>query len=99
MRALLSGFGAVLAVLYALAFGAAYHEYLTGGWLAGAWLFAVALPYTATMVALTGGVDFSGESIGAVLTAAAACCAAAYVAGALLESALRAMFRLFTRRA
>ena len=99
MRALLSGFGAFLAVLYALAFGAAYYAYLTGGWLAGAWLFAVALPYTTTMVALTGGVDFSGDSTRSVMLAASACCAAAYAAGGLIEAALRVLFRLVIRRA
>jgi hypothetical protein len=96
--------GALLAVLYALAFGVAYFKYASasGQWPEAQWLFLVALPYTLTMLRLVGSVDFSGESLASVATAATFCCALAYLAGALVEAIWRAGFgwaRRFIRQA
>ena len=89
-----SWLGAILAALYALAFGAAYFAYAYAGsdWTAMQWLFFVALPYTLTMVRAFGSVDFSGESIVSLVQAAAFCCAISYLAGALVEAILRLGF-------
>jgi hypothetical protein len=87
--------GAVAAALYVAAFAAAYFLYLkaSGQWPDGEWLFFAALPYTLTMVRLTGSVDFSGEEISSVLIAAAFGGALAYVAGALVEAVARTLVR------
>ncbi len=101
MKAMKSAIGAIFAALYALAFGAAYVDYLgkAGQWFADIWLVLVALPYTATMRWLAGGsYDFSGDATARVIGAAAFCCAAAYLVGALVEAVIIAVFRLFTIR-
>jgi hypothetical protein len=96
MKAMKSATGAIFATLYALAFGAAYVDYLgkAGQWFADIWLVFVALPFTATMRWLAGGsYDFSGDATARVIAAAAFCCALAYFAGALVEAVSRAIFR------
>ncbi len=101
MKAMKSATGAVLAALYALAFGAAYIDYLdnAGQWLADIWLALVALPFTATMRQLAGGsYDFSGDATARVIAAAAFCCALAYCAGALVEAAVRVILRFVAKR-
>jgi hypothetical protein len=101
MKAMKSAVGAILAALYALAFGAAYVDFLnkSGQWLADIWLALVALPFTVTMRWLAGGsYDFSGDATARVLAAAAFCCALAYCAGATVEAAIRAIFLFATRR-
>ena len=97
MRAALSATGAAFAVLYAAAFGAAYVDYLgkAGQWFADAWLLAAALPFTIAMRWLAGGsYDFSGDATARVVSAAVSCCVVAYIAGALVEAVIRALFRL-----
>ena len=99
MRAMKSATGGVFAALYAAAFGAAYLDYLgkAGQWLADIWLVLVALPFTIAMRWLAGGsFDFSGDATAKVIAAAAFCCALAYLAGALVEAVLRAVFRFAT---
>jgi hypothetical protein len=89
--------GAALAALYAAAFVAAYVDFRgkAGQWLADIWLVLIALPFTATMRWLAGGsYDFSGDATARVIAAAVFCCALAYAIGALLETAVRALFRL-----
>jgi hypothetical protein len=100
MRAARSYLGAGLAVIYAAAFAVAYWLYAqeAGQFMADIWLSLAAVPYILTARALTGSSDFSADSIGEVLAAAAFCCALAYVAGALVEAALRGAWRLATRR-
>jgi hypothetical protein len=100
MRAARSYLGAGLAVLYAAAFAVAYGLYArsAGEFLADLWLSLAAIPYILTTRALTGSSDFSADSIGEILAAAAFCCALAYVAGALIEFLLRGVWRLATRR-
>ncbi len=101
MRAMKSATGAVLAVLYALAFGAAYVDYLAkaGQWFADIWLALAALPFTVAMRWLAGGsYDFSGDATAKVAAAAAFCCALAYGAGALAEAVIRAVIRFATGR-
>jgi hypothetical protein len=96
-----SATGGVFAALYAAAFAAAYVEFLrkAGQWFADIWLALVALPFTLTMRWLAGGsYDFSGDATAKVIAAAAFCCALAYLAGALVEAVLRAVFRFATRR-
>ena len=90
-----------MAALYALAFLAAYIAYAraeAGDWTASSWLFLVALPYTLTTLRLVGSVDFSGDAPASVALAALCCCLAAYLAGALIEGALRAALRTLLRR-
>ncbi len=99
MKAMRSALGAILAALYAAAFGAAYADYLgkAGQWFADVWLVLVALPFTLTMRWLAGGsYDFSGDATARVIAAAAFCCALAYLAGALVEAVIRMGFRLAT---
>lgn len=86
--------GAVAAACYVAAFAVAYYLYFraSGQWPDGEWLFFAALPYTMTMVRLTGSVDFSGETISSVLIAAAFGGVLAYVAGALVEAVARMLF-------
>ena len=99
MRAMKSATGAVFAALYAAAFGAAYVDFLgkAGQWFADIWLVLVALPFTLAMRWLAGGsYDFSGDATARVIAAAAFCCALAYLAGALVEAVLRAVFRFAT---
>jgi len=97
MRLAKSATGAILAALYAIAFVAAYVDYLgkAGQWLADIWLVLIALPFTAAMRWLAGGAyDFSGDETTRVLSAAAFCCALAYGLGAALEAAIRALLRV-----
>jgi hypothetical protein len=99
MKAAKSATGAALAALYAAGFVAAYVDYLgkAGQWLADIWLVLIALPFTATMRWLAGGsYDFSGDATARVIGAAAFCCALAYLAGAIVEAAVRALVRLAT---
>jgi len=100
LRAARSYLGAGLAVFYAAAFVVAYWLYAqeAGQFMADIWLSLAAIPYILTARALTGSSDFSADSIGEILAAAAFCCALAYVAGALIESVLRGAWRLATRR-
>ncbi len=101
MSGLKSATGAIFAVLYAAAFGAAYVDYLdkAGQWLADIWLVLISLPFTVAMRWLAGGsYDFSGDATARVIAAAAFCCALAYFAGALVEAAVRAIFRFATGR-
>jgi hypothetical protein len=100
MKRMKSATGAVFAALYAAAFGVAYVDFLrkTGQWFADIWLVLVALPFTLAMRWLAGGsYDFSGDATTRVIAAAAFCCALAYLAGALVEAAVRACFRFVTR--
>jgi hypothetical protein len=100
MRAARSYLGAGLAVLYAAAFAVAYWLYAqeAGQFMADIWLSLAAIPYILTTRALTGSSDFSADSIGQIFAAAAFCCALAYLAGALVEAALRLLWRLAMRR-
>jgi hypothetical protein len=96
-----SALGTVLAAIYALAFGAAYVDYLgkVGDWFADIWLAFAALPFTLTMRWLNGGdYDFSGDATAKVIAAALFCCVLAYLAGALIEAAVRTIYRLTTGR-
>jgi len=88
-----SATGAVLAALYALAFAAAYFQYLrrAGEFLADGPLMLVALPYTLTILKLFGSVDLSADNLKTVLAAALFCVVFAYAIGALIEKLLRAV--------
>lgn len=99
MRAARSYLGLGLAVLYAAAFVVAYWLYAQGAgqFMADIWLSLAAIPYILTARALTGSSDFSADSIGQLLSAAAFCCALAYLAGAMIEFLLRCAWRLATR--
>ena len=95
MSGLKSGLGAILALLYALAFAAAYADYLgkAGQWFADAYLLIAALPFTSLVAWLAGGMNFSGDATGKVLAAALFCCALAYFLGALVQALARAFLR------
>jgi hypothetical protein len=100
MRMFKSIIGALLASLYALAFAAAYVDYLnkTGGWFADLWLVLIALPFTLTMRFLAGGVyGFTGADTGKVALAALFCCALAWIVGAVLEKIIRVAFGAIRR--
>jgi hypothetical protein len=100
MRAARSYLGVGLAALYAAAFAVAYWLYAqeAGQFMADIWLSLAAIPYILTARALTGSSDFSADSIGEILAAAAFCCVLAYVAGALVEALLRGVWTLATRK-
>jgi hypothetical protein len=97
MRRLRSWTGVVFAALYALAFLALYVDYLlrAGTWFADLPLALAALPFTLVMRALSGGAyAFGGDMTGEVVTAGFFCAALAYLAGLILEGAVRALGRL-----
>ena len=100
MAAARSWFGLALAALYAAAFVAAYWLWSQepNQLMSDLWLMLAALPYTLTVRALLGSVDFSADSLSDVLTATAFCCALAYLAGELIEAGLRLLWRLAWRR-
>ena len=100
MTRLRSWTGLVLAALYALVFAALYLHYLSraGTWFADLPLALAALPFTLTMRALTGGVDFAGDMPGRVLAGAAFCSGLAYAAGLLVETMVRAAVCVARRR-
>jgi hypothetical protein len=96
MTRLWSWTGLVLATLTALLFAALYVDYLrrAGTWFADLPLALAALPFTLVMRALNGGAyDFAGDMTLRVIAAALFCSALAYVAGWILEAALRAIVR------
>jgi hypothetical protein len=100
VRILKSITGAVFAALYALAFIAAYIDYLnsSGGWIADIWLVLIALPFTLVMRFLAGGsYDFGGADTGTVIAAAIFCCALVWLCGALLEALARLIVGVITR--
>ena len=94
---LLSWTGVALAGIYALVFVGLYLDYLrrAGTWFADLPLVLAALPFTLAMRALNGGsYDFAGDMTLRVAAAAAFCCALAYLAGWILETAIRAIVRI-----
>jgi hypothetical protein len=96
-----SPFGGALALLYAVAFVAAYVDYLSkaGEWLADLPLMLAALPFTWTLDVLTNGAfSLSGDETFKMLLAALFCCALAYGVGAALEYSARSLFGLALRR-
>jgi hypothetical protein len=96
-RPWLSLLGAALAALYLAAFVLGYAIYLQniGQWLPDLTLLLIALPFTFTMNALTNGAfSMTGDETGKVIVAALFCCAIAYLAGAIVEWALRLLWRL-----
>jgi len=100
MRAFRSILGALLATLYGLAFLWAYYDYQqrAGQWLADIGLAVLALPFTLTGRFLAAGAfDFAGDETFKVIGAAVFCCALAYIAGALVEGVLRALYGLLRR--
>ncbi len=97
MRGLRSWTGAAFAALYALLFVALYVDYLRrqGTWFADLPLVLAALPFTLVMRALNGGAyTLGGDMTGRVVLAGLFCTALAYVAGLVLEAAVRAVVRL-----
>ena len=89
--------GFVFAALYAALFVALYLVYLqrAGTWFADLPLVLAALPFTLVMRALNGGsFDFAGDMTARVLLAALFCCALAYVAGLIVETAVRGVVRV-----
>ncbi len=89
--------GIVFAALYAALFIALYLTYLrrAGTWFADLPLVLAALPFTLVMRALNGGsFDFAGDMTARVLLAALFCCTLAYVAGLIVETAVRGVVRV-----
>ena len=94
---LLSWTGVALAGLYALVFAGLYLDYLrrAGTWFADLPLVLAALPFTLAMREANGGsYDFSGDMTLRVVAAAAFCCALAYIAGWIVEAAIRGIVRI-----
>ena len=97
VKGLRSWTGLVFAVVYAGVFAALYIDYLrrAGAWFADLPLVLAALPFTLVMRALSGGsYDFAGDMTLRVIGAVLFCCAVAYIAGLILEVAVRAMVRM-----
>ena len=66
----------------------------SGTWFADLPLVLAALPFTLIMRRLNGGsYDFAGDMTARVAAAVLFCCALAYLAGLLLETLTRAVFR------
>ncbi|MGA2042690.1 MAG: hypothetical protein ABSG83_04890 [Roseiarcus sp.] len=102
MRGLKSVTGFALAALYGAAFVAVYLDYRShvGQWFADLGLIMIALPFVATMRALSGGAfAMTGEDGGKLLAAAAFCCLLAFAVGATLEGIVRAVLRRLGRSA
>jgi hypothetical protein len=96
-RVWISLLGAILAAIYLAAIAVGYVSYLqrAGQWFADTTLLLIALPFTWTMNALTGGAfSMSGDETSKVLIAALFCAALAYVTGAVVEGLLRALWRI-----
>jgi hypothetical protein len=98
MRPLKSVTGAVFAALYAIVFIGAYVYYRNhiGEWFppADLSLILAALPFVLVMRFLAGGsFDMGGEDTFKLAAAMLFCCAGAWIVGALLEWAARAIFR------
>ncbi len=96
-KSLRSWTGFAFAALYAALFVALYLTYLkrAGTWFADLPLVLAALPFTLVMRALNGGsYDFAGDMTARVLLAALFCCTVAYVAGLIVEAAVRGVVRV-----
>jgi hypothetical protein len=94
---ILSWTGIALAALYALVLAGLYLDYLrrAGTWFADLPLVLAALPFTLVMRALNGGsYEFSGDMTLRVVSAAAFCAALAYLAGWVVETAVRSIVRM-----
>jgi hypothetical protein len=97
MRGLWSWTGAVLASVYALAFGALYVDYArrSGTWFADLPLSLAALPFTLAMRAVNGGsFDFGGSMTGRVIAAGLFGSALAYLAGLIVATIFTFLLRL-----
>jgi hypothetical protein len=97
MRGLWSWTGAVLASVYALAFGALYVDYArrSGTWFADLPLSLAALPFTLVMRRLSGGsFDFGGSMTGRVIAAGLFGSALVYLAGLIVGTIVRLVMRL-----
>ncbi len=97
VRSLHSWTGLIFAAVYALAFAGLYADYLrrAGTWFADLPLVLAALPFTLVMRRLNGGsYDFAGDMTARVAAAVVFCCALAYLAGLILETLTRAVFRI-----
>ena len=97
MKRLKSWTGAVFAAIYALAFIALYVEYVrrSGTWFADLPLSLIALPFTLVMRTVNGGsFDFGGDMTGRVIAAGLFGLALAYLAGLIIETIVRLVFRL-----
>jgi uncharacterized membrane protein len=102
MKAARSWLGALAAAIYAIVFGAVYVDYLhrVGEWFADLAVVGIALPFTLVMRWVSNGeFSFSGDQTAKVVAAAAFGCALAYIGGAIVEAALRALYRLIRARA
>jgi hypothetical protein len=88
--------GVGLAVLAAAAYGLAYWLSVRPGaaWLDGQWLFLVALPYNWTLLHVFGATDFSPDSPSEIAAAWLFDAVLAFLAGALVETILRRLWRL-----
>ncbi len=95
MPSMKSILGSALATIIALAFAAAWLlAHRDGaGLLDQQGLFLVALPYNLFELRVFGASNFSPDAPGEVIAAAAAEAAVAYVVGAVVEAALRALRR------
>ncbi len=88
--------GFALAAAYAAVFAALYLDYLgrAGTWFADLPLVLAALPFTLVMRELNGGTfDFAGDMTLWVVAAALFCSGLAYLAGFVVEAAIRALAR------
>jgi hypothetical protein len=97
VRGLRSWTGLGFAAVYAVVFAALYIDYLrrAGAWFADLPLVLAALPFTLAMRALNGGsYVFAGDMTLRVICALLFCCALAYLAGLIVEAAIRALVRM-----
>ena len=99
-----STLGLIAAILTGIVYAAtfAYAVRAGAGWLDAQALFLIALPYNWTMLHVVGVSNFSLEAPGELIAGAVFDMALAYLAGALIQAFLRALWRgvgLFRGRA
>jgi len=91
--------GLALAAGVALGFGLALRLATQDGasLLDQQWLFLVALPYNFSLVAIFGESNFSAAALGQVAAANVTEAGVAYIVGAAMEAAVRALWRALRR--
>jgi hypothetical protein len=99
MRGMRSILGGLAAFCAAALFGLAYYLAVRPGaqWLDGQWVFLAALPYNWATLHLTGASNFSPDAPREIASAALFDVILAFVAGALVEAAARALARWIAR--
>jgi hypothetical protein len=87
--------GLIVATLFGFTYWLSVRQ--SASWLDGQWLFMAALPYNWTLLHVWGSTDFSPDSVSSVALAWAFDVVAAFLAGALVETIARRIWRFAFR--